>query len=576
VKDSLEGGPRTIRFDCRFLDASGRELVEIDNLVLHLMEGQTRSAAVEPTTPNVTLQIESPGVLETLATVAAPRRAPEAGEVEIQVAAAGLNFRDVLRALGMLSAEHDAGSGVVGFGAECAGKVVRIGAGVSDIAVGDDVLAFATRSFSRFVTTSALAVARIPVGLGFVEAASIPMVFLTAYHALHGLARLRKGERVLIHAAAGGVGLAAVQIALMKGADVIGTVGSAEKREYLHSLGVTQVTTSRSLDFVDDVKRFTGGAGVDVVLNALTGEFIPASLGLLKSGGRFIEIGARDIYQNAMIGLRPFANNLTFSAFDLGQVAAADPPYLRQMLSEILADFERGRLQVLPIDRHPIAEAAAAFGHMAAARHIGKVVVSVAEMARNVNAGPAAARTAVSASGRDLSHGILPAEGVDALERALAAAAPHLIVTTRRVQAFMGASAPGSAAPVAKARKLHPRPALPTRYTAPETPEEKAIELLWRELLGIDSIGVNDNFFELGGDSLLGVQLISTIKARHAAQAGNIRPADLYDSPTIKELARKLAGTTEDAAGDRDQKDRVEARRERRERRRTRAGQGTE
>ncbi len=575
VKDSIENGPRTIRFDCQFLDETGRELMEIDNLFLHLMEGHIRSETAEPSSPNYALAIQTPGVLETMALSAAPRRAPGDGEVEIQVAAAGLNFRDVLRALGMLAAEHDAGAGVVGFGAECAGKVVRVGAGVTGVAVGDDVLAFATRSFSSFVTTSAKAVAPIPAALGFVEAASIPMVFLTAYHALHGLARVRRGERVLIHAAAGGVGLAAVQIARMMGAEVIGTVGSPAKREYLETLGVRHVSTSRSLDFADEVRRFTNGEGVDVVLNALAGDFIAAGLQLLRVGGRFIEIGARDIYQNSSLGLRPFASNLTFSAFDLGQLAAQDPDYLREMLVEILEHFERGRLQVLPIETYPIAEASTAFRHMAAARHIGKVVVSVMDMVRSTST-RAHRSTAPSAAarGRDLSHGILPAEGIDALERALGSAWPQVVVTTRPLHAFLSdspaASPSARVAPAGQARKFHPRPALPTPYKAPETEEERVFEQLWRELLGLEKIGVNDNFFELGGDSLLGVQLISVIKANHVQYAGNIRPADLYEGPTIRELARKLAGLAETIDEEKGRHERAEARREQRERRRTR------
>lgn len=579
VKDSIENAPRAIRFDCHFLDDDGRELLEIDNLVLHLMEGRARSEMAAPSTPNHTLGITTPGVLDSMTPVPADRRAPGEGEVEIQVAAAGLNFRDVLRALGMLSSEHDAGTAVVGFGAECSGKIVRLGKGVTDLNIGDDVLAFSTKSFSGFVTTSAKAVARIPVGLGFVEAASIPMVFLTAYHALNGLARVRKGERVLIHAAAGGVGLAAVQIARMKGAEVIASVGSQGKREYLESLGITHITTSRSLDFVEDVRRFTDGQGVDVVLNALAGEFIPASLGLLRSGGRFIEIGARDIYQNANIGLRPFANNLTFSAFDLGQVASSDPDYLRQMLAEILEAFERGRLHLLPIETYAIENAAAAFQYMAAARHIGKVVVSVAAMVRQA-AGPRAAATNAAPGHRDLSHGILPAEGVDALERAMIFGRPHLIVTTRPMSAFVSnaaasaGAAPATAAP--RARTMHPRPALPTPYKAPETPEEQSVELLWRELLGIEKIGVNDSFFELGGDSLLGVQLISVMKSKHAQYADNIRPADLYEGPTIRELARKLVGADAADADAQSRQERSDARREQRERRRNRAERSTE
>jgi hypothetical protein len=201
------------------------------------------------------------------------------------------------------------------------------------------------------------------------------------------------------------------------------------------------------------------------------------------------------------------------------------------------------------METYPITEAAAAFQYMAGARHIGKIVVSVAAMVRSASTA-AQTSTSTTGSGRDLSHGILPAEGVDALERALAFARPHVIVTTRQLSTFTQTSSGSNAAsaPAPKARKMHPRPALLTPYKAPETPEEQSVELVWRDLLGIEKIGVNDSFFELGGDSLLGVQLISVMKAKHAEYADNIRPADLYEGPTIKELARKLVMGAEPAA----------------------------
>ena len=167
-----------------------------------------------------------------------------------------------------------------------------------------------------------------PDNLSFEEAAGIPITFLTVAYSLYELARLQPGERILIHAASGGVGLAAVQIAQQIGARIFATAGRPEKQEYLRSLGVEHVMNSRNLDFVEEVRRDTGGEGVDVVINSLAGEFIPASIQLLKRFGRFIEIGKRDILSNSEIGLYPFRNNLSFHAVDLGQMIGGQHPGL--------------------------------------------------------------------------------------------------------------------------------------------------------------------------------------------------------------------------------------------------------
>ena len=189
--------------------------------------------------------------------------------------AAGLNFRDVMNAAGVYP------GGPIPFGAECAGKISSVGADVTDFKVGDEVLAVANASFGSYTTADARAVVPKPPAFSFGQAATIPIAFLTAYYSLNYLARLSRGERVLIHAAAGGVGLAAVQLAKHAGAEIFATAGSPEKRAYLKSMRVPHIMDSRSLNFADEIMKKTGGKGVDVVLNSLPGEYITRSLSTL-------------------------------------------------------------------------------------------------------------------------------------------------------------------------------------------------------------------------------------------------------------------------------------------------------
>jgi NADPH:quinone reductase-like Zn-dependent oxidoreductase/acyl carrier protein len=218
-----------------------------------------------------------------------------------------------------------------------------------------------------------------PAGLSQTDAAAMPLVFMTAYHALHELARLKAGERVLIHAAAGGVGLAALQLALRAGATVFATAGSPAKRDFLRSLGIQHVYDSRSLDFADQIRADTAGAGVDVVLNSLSGPAIPRSLDLLAPRGRFLEIGKRDIYADSHIGLAPFRKNLSFFAIDLARWTEEDPAGVVELFQTVMGLAAAGEVKPLPSRIYPIGQVADAFRIMAQARHIGKVVVAVGD-----------------------------------------------------------------------------------------------------------------------------------------------------------------------------------------------------
>ncbi|MBV9066417.1 MAG: acyltransferase domain-containing protein, partial [Methylobacteriaceae bacterium] len=312
-----------------------------------------------------------------LSWVPARRPAPAAGEIEIEVEATGLNFRDVMWGLGLLPEEIlEEGFAGATLGLECAGRVLRVGAGVNEFQAGDRVLAFARAAFATHVCVPAAVVARIPEGVTTETAATIPVAFLTAYYGLISLARLRRGEWVLIHGGAGGVGLAALDIARWRGARVIATAGSAEKRDLVRALGAEHVLDSRSGAFVDDVLRITKDQGVAVVLNSLSGEAMERSIGVLKPFGRFVELGKRDYVANSHIGLRPFRRNLSYFGVDLDQLILHDSAQGRRLFRSVMRLFEDRSLSPLPYRKFKANEIADAFRLMQQAGHIGKIIIA--------------------------------------------------------------------------------------------------------------------------------------------------------------------------------------------------------
>ncbi len=353
------------------LAADGEDQIALRGATRYVARLTTRAATTtsSPDAETVQVQVGTSGLLETLRLVPVPRRAPGPGEVEIRVDASSLNFLDVLNALGTLAVEN-----VRPLGQECAGDVVAVGTDVTGLAVGDPVVALAAGCLSGYVTTVADAVVRRPVGVDAETAASLPVAYLTARYGLEVLAGLRAGERVLIHAAAGGVGLAAVAVAQRIGAEVFATAGSAEKRAYLTGLGVRHVFDSRSLAFEGEVRAATGGTGVDVVLNSLAGEFIGASVRVLAPEGRFLEIGKRGVWDAAQVAaVRPAAQ---YFVYDMGEVAASEPARVRALLTETLEGVVAGRWPALPRQTFALADAAAAFRLMAQGRHRGKLVLT--------------------------------------------------------------------------------------------------------------------------------------------------------------------------------------------------------
>ncbi|MGC0417758.1 acyl transferase domain-containing protein/NADPH:quinone reductase-like Zn-dependent oxidoreductase/acyl carrier protein [Embleya sp. AB8] len=287
----------------------------------------------------------------------------EPGQVLVEVRATGLNFRDVLNTLGLYPGPN------LPLGLEGAGVVVEVGPGVTHVAPGDRVLGLFRRAFGPTTVTDHRLLAPMPDSWSFVHAASVPVVFLTAYHGLRNVAGLRRGESVLVHAAAGGVGMAAVQLARHWGARVYATA-SPDKWPSLRALGLDDrhLASSRTTEFE---QRFRAAGGIDVVLNSLTGEFTDASLRLLAPGGRVVEIGKTDIRDPEQVAAAH--RGAAYHPFDLGEV---DPDLVRRMLLDILELFERGALRPLPVRCWDVRQASTAFRHLSRARHVGKVVLT--------------------------------------------------------------------------------------------------------------------------------------------------------------------------------------------------------
>lgn len=316
-----------------------------------------------------------PGRLDSLHWHPAPRRAPRPDEIEVEVCATGLNFRDVMSARGLLSERIlDAGASGAGMGMEYAGIVRRAGRGV-DIAPGTAVMGFGRSAFATHVVVPAASVSALPDGVDMDAAAGLPVAFVTAWEALRNLAALKSGETVLIHGGAGGVGLAAIQIARMVGARVLATAGTPEKRALARAQGAEVVFNSRDLSFVQDVQQATAGRGVDVVLNSLSGEAMQRSVECLAPFGRFVELGKRDYLEGTQLDLRPFARNLTYFGMDLDQRLAADPDRVAAIMQGIRTGFASGALRPIPVTPFAAEMTEEAFRHMLAARHTGKIVI---------------------------------------------------------------------------------------------------------------------------------------------------------------------------------------------------------
>ena len=298
------------------------------------------------------------------------------GFVNIRVRATPLNFKDVMMAMGLLEGlESEVNPS---FGIECAGVVESVGAGVKNVRVGDEVIAFGKKCFASHAICDARLTTLKPQGLDWMESATIGVIFVTAYLALVERAHLQPSETVLIHSACGGVGLAAIQISKMMGANVICTAGTEEKRKYLREvLGVEMVSDSRSTQFYDDVMFYTGGKGVDVVLNSLSGNLLTTSMKVLAPGGRFCEIGKRDILQNSNLPMNALLENKTFISCQVDILMRQNPEMVQRVMKKVVNLIETHKVQPVPTTVYTMDQMKEAFRFMSKGSHIGKIVFDV-------------------------------------------------------------------------------------------------------------------------------------------------------------------------------------------------------
>jgi len=357
------------------------------------------------------------------------RRKPGRGEVEIAVEATGVNFRDLMWTMGLIPDDmlEDGFTGPT-LGLECAGRVVKVGASVKGLKRGDRVAAFAASSFSTHVTVPETQAVKLPGALSAEGAATIPVAFVTAHYSLVTLGKLIRNEWVLIHGGAGGVGMAAIQIAQSRGARVIATAGSPAKRSLLRALGVEHVVDSRSTSFVEDVRAITG-VGVDVVLNSLAGEAMERSIACLGPFGRFIELGKRDYVSNTHIGLRPFRKNLSYFGVDIDQLITGKRAVGERVYAEVMKNFKTGKYKVLPhsvFDAPGISEAFALIQHSG---HVGKIVVRP-PVAGSVRA--AAKRFVFDAKGTHLITGAFGGFGLETAKWLVDRGVRNLVLVGRK------------------------------------------------------------------------------------------------------------------------------------------------
>lgn len=358
-------------------------------LAQQLTTGAARPAPARPPEAerrsyrNYGVALAAPGNFAGLRFREMPRTPPGPGQVQVEAKAVSLNFRDLMIAMG----RYPASPGVPSLmGSDYAGVVTACGPGVTRFREGDRVVALSAgtvaadgtlQSDAHLVAVPTLVedqVAPMPDGMSFESAAGIPTVFLTSYYALCTVARLQRGERVLIHSATGGVGLSAIAIARWVGAEIFATAGTPEKRAMLATLGIDGAMDSRSSRFADEILERTGGEGIDVVLNTLSGDGAARSLDLLRFFGRFLQVGKADIAEGTLLNLAPFAKGLTYAAIDLS-LFMREPGRLAGLLREVMEHIRQGHFAPVPTTPFPIDRIGDALTLMSRYQHTGKLVL---------------------------------------------------------------------------------------------------------------------------------------------------------------------------------------------------------
>jgi len=338
---------------------------------------ERRTTHVDHERAGVRLEIRTPGDLETLELTAFDRGRPGPGKIEVAVGTSSVNFADVLVALGR---QPSIDGRPLALGIDFEGVVSAVGPEVTGHRVGDRVAGLSGHgngSWGTFVTVDARLAVAVPSSLAPGMAAAVSTVYGTAWHGLVDLARIQRGDRVLIHSGTGGVGQAAIAVARLAGAEIFATAGSPRRRELLFDMGVEHVYDSRSTEFADLIRDETNGYGVDIVLNSLTGAAQRAGLELLSFGGRFVEIGKWDVYRDTRLGLYPFRRNLTFHCLDLALMCDTHPQRIQDLLRTVFQHVADGVLPQPQRTEYPLAEAATAIRVMSAAEHTGKLLLNM-------------------------------------------------------------------------------------------------------------------------------------------------------------------------------------------------------
>lgn len=375
------------------------------------------------------MQIRMPGDLQSMEFVAFDRVPPGPGQIEVAVTASSINFADVLLAFG----RYQSLDGILPqLGTDFAGVVTAVGPDVTNHKVGDHVGGMSPHGcWATFVTCDAHLATTLPEGMTDAQAAAVTTAHATAWYGLTDLARIKAGDKVLIHSGTGGVGQAAIAIARAAGAEIFATAGSEQRRQLLRDMGIEHVYDSRSIEFADQIRADTGGYGVDIVLNSVSGAAQLAGLKLLALGGRFVEIGKRDIYGDTKLGLFPFRRNLSFWGVDLGLMSVSHPHQVSELLSTVYRLTAEGVLPMPESTHYPLAEAATAIRVMSAAEHTGKLILDIPRAGRSSVVLPPEQAPVFRRDGSYIITGGLGGLGLFLAEKMAAAGAGRIVLSSR-------------------------------------------------------------------------------------------------------------------------------------------------
>ena len=394
-----------------------------------LRHDERKTTVAEHECDGMRMNIRTPGDLQTMEFAAFDRIAPGPGQIEVAVTASSVNFADVLNAFGLYRTLDGT---LPRLGTDFAGVVTAVGSNVTGHTIGDHVGGLSPDGcWATFVTCDARLATRLPEGMTDAQAAAVTTAHATAWYGLNGLARIKAGDKILIHSGTGGVGKAAIAIARAAGAEIFATAGSERRRQLLRDMGIEHVYDSRSTEFADQIRRDTDGYGVDVVLNSVTGAAQLAGLNLLALGGRFVEIGKRDIYDDTKLGLFPFRRNLAFWGVDLGLMSVSHPQQVSEILSTVYRLIAEGVLPMPASTHYPLADAVTAIRAMSAAEHTGKLILDIPRAGRSSVVLPPEQVPAFRRDGSYIITGGLGGLGLFLAGKMAAAGAGRIVLNSR-------------------------------------------------------------------------------------------------------------------------------------------------